>query len=49
MYTDFLNKTNQAKVEVAQQHNNMRLIHLRGLRADRLVREDSEPSSSVSS
>lgn len=26
MYTDFLNKTNQAKVEVAQQHNNMRLI-----------------------
>jgi succinoglycan biosynthesis transport protein ExoP len=26
MYTEFLNKTNQAKVEVAQQHNNMRLI-----------------------
>jgi polysaccharide biosynthesis transport protein len=26
MYTDFLNKTNQAKVEVAQQHNNMRVI-----------------------
>jgi capsular exopolysaccharide synthesis family protein len=26
MYTDFLNKTNQAKVEVAQQNNNMRLI-----------------------
>ncbi len=26
MYTDFLQKTNQAKVEVAQQHNNLRLI-----------------------
>ena len=26
MYTDFLQKTSQAKVEVAQQHNNMRLI-----------------------
>jgi polysaccharide biosynthesis transport protein len=26
MYKDFLEKTNQAKVEVAQQHNNMRLI-----------------------
>lgn len=26
MYTEFLNKTNQAKVEVAHQHNNMRLI-----------------------
>jgi capsular exopolysaccharide synthesis family protein len=26
MYQDFLQKTNQAKVEVAQQHNNLRLI-----------------------
>ena len=26
MYTDFLQKTSQAKVEVAQQHNSMRLI-----------------------
>ncbi len=26
MYTDFLQKTSQAKVEVAQQHNNMRVI-----------------------
>jgi succinoglycan biosynthesis transport protein ExoP len=26
LYTDFLQKTNQAKVEVAQQHNNLRLI-----------------------
>ncbi|PYT10181.1 MAG: hypothetical protein DMF60_00895 [Acidobacteria bacterium] len=26
MYKEFLEKTNQAKVEVAQQHNNMRLI-----------------------
>ena len=26
LYTDFLQKTNQAKVEVAQQHNNFRLI-----------------------
>ncbi len=26
MYTDFLQKTSQAKVEVAQQHNNMRMI-----------------------
>jgi succinoglycan biosynthesis transport protein ExoP len=26
LYTDFLQKTSQAKVEVAQQHNNMRLI-----------------------
>jgi polysaccharide biosynthesis transport protein len=26
MYTDFLQKTNQAKVEVAQQHNNLKLI-----------------------
>lgn len=26
MYTDFLQKTSQAKVEVAQQHNNLRLI-----------------------
>jgi capsular exopolysaccharide synthesis family protein len=26
LYTDFLQKTSQAKVEVAQQHNNMRLV-----------------------
>lgn len=26
MYQDFLHKTNQAKVEVAQQHNNLRMI-----------------------
>jgi polysaccharide biosynthesis transport protein len=26
LYTDFLNKTSQAQVEVAQQHNNLRLI-----------------------
>src|SRR4030095_8292073 len=26
LYKEFLEKTNQAKVEVAQQHNNMRLI-----------------------
>lgn len=26
LYTDFLQKTNQAKVEVAQQHNNLKLI-----------------------